>query len=105
MKSRGSLYVRAVLLLIAVGIAVGCSKAPNDAQIANHIQAKIKPNPGLQGKQLAVQSANRSVTLSGVVNSHAQREAAARYASSEPSVKQVVNNLEVTRSTPTQRAQ
>jgi len=105
MKSRGSLYVRAVLLLIAFGIATGCSKAPNDAQIANHIQAKIKADSGLQGKQLAVQSANGSVTLSGVVDSHAQREAAARFASSEPRVKQVVNNLEVTPSTPTQSAQ
>jgi hypothetical protein len=105
MKSRGSLYVRAVLLLIAFSIAVGCSRAPNDAQIANHIPAKIKADPGLQGKQLAVQSANGSVTLSGVVDNHAQREAAARYASSEPGVKQVVNNLEVAPSTPAESAQ
>ena len=105
MKSRGSLYVRAVLLLIAFSIAAGCSRAPNDAQIANHIPAKIKADPGLQGKQLAVQSANGSVTLSGVVDNHAQREAAARYASSEPGVKQVVNNLEVAPSTPAESAQ
>ena len=105
MKSRRSLYVRAVLLLIAFSIAVACSKAPNDAQIANHIQAKIKADSGLHGKQLAVQSANGSVTLSGVVDNHAQREAAVRYASSEPRVKQVVNNLEVTPSTPAQSTQ
>lgn len=105
MKSRGSLYVRAVLLLIAFSIAVGCSRAPNDAQIANHIPAKIKADSGLQGKQIAVQSANGSVTLSGVVDNHAQREAAARYASSEPGVKQVVNNLEVAPSTPAESAQ
>ena len=105
MKSRGYLYVRAVLLLIVFSIAVGCSKAPNDTQIANHILAKIKGDSGLHGKQLAVQSANGSVTLSGVVDNHAQREAAARCASSEPRVKQVVNNLEVTPSTPAQSAQ
>lgn len=105
MKSRGSLYVRAVLLLIAFSIAVGCSRTPNDAQIANHIPAKIKADSGLQGKQLALQSANGSVTLSGVVDNHAQREAAARYASSEPGVKQVVNNLEVAPSTPAESAQ
>jgi BON domain len=105
MKSRGSLYVRAVLLLIAFSIAVGCSRAPNDAQIAKHIPAKIKADSGLRGKQLAVQSANGSVTLSGVVDNHAQREAAARYASSEPGVKQVVNNLEVAPSTPAESAQ
>jgi hypothetical protein len=105
MKSRGSLYVRAVLLLIAFSIAVGCSRAPNNAQIANHILAKIKADSGLQGKQLAVQSANGSVTLSGVVDNHAQRDTAARYASSELGVKQVVNNLEVAPSTPAESAQ
>jgi BON domain len=99
MKSRESLYV-AVLLLIAFSIAVGCSKAPNDAQIANHIKAKIKADSGLQGKQLAAQYANGSVTLSGVVDNDAQRKAAAGYASSEPGVKQVVNNLQVASSTP-----
>jgi BON domain len=105
MKSRGSLHVRAVLLLMTFSIAVGCSKAPHDAQIAKHIQTKTKADSGLHSKQLAVQSANGSVTLSGVVDNHAQREAAARYASSEPRVKQVVNNLEVTPSTPAQSAQ
>ncbi len=105
MKSRGSFYVRAVLLLIAFSIAVGCSSARNDAQIAKHIQAKIKADSGLQGKQLAVQFANGSVTLSGVVGNHAQREAAAHYASFEPGVKQVVNNVEIVPSTPAQSAQ
>ena len=105
MKSRGSLYVRAVLLLIAFSIAVGCSKAPNDTQNANHIHPKIKADSGLRGKQFAVQSANGSVRLSGVVDNHAQREAAARYASSESRVKRLVNNLEVAPSTPAQSTQ
>jgi hypothetical protein len=49
----------------------------------------------LQGKQLSVQAANGTVTLSGSVDNDAQREAAARYASGIPGVKQVVNNLQV----------
>jgi hypothetical protein len=76
-------------------LALGCSKAPNDAQIAGDIQAKLNADSGLQGKQLAVQAANGTVTLSGVVDNDAQRDAAARYASSEAGVKQVVNNLQV----------
>ncbi len=36
------------------------------------------------------------MTLSGTVDSDAQREAAAKYAASEPGVKQVINNLQVT---------
>jgi len=105
MKSRSSQYLSLVLLLIILSIGLGCSKAPNDAQIVSDIQAKINTDSGLQGKQLDVQSANGSVTLSGAVDNDAQRDAAARYASSEPGVKQVVNNLQVAPATPVQTAQ
>jgi len=95
MKVRRSAYVSVVALLAISMTVVGCSKAPNDAQIVSDIQAKISSDSGLQGKQLAVQSTDGSVTLSGVVDNDAQRDAAARYASSAPGVKQVVNNLQI----------
>src|SRR5271167_1510764 len=95
MKARLSLYLIASALLGMVSATVGCSKAPADAQIASDIQNKLNTDSGLQGKQLVVQAANGSVTLSGQVDNDAQRDAAARYASSEPGVKQVVNNLQV----------
>ena len=95
MKARVSLYVRALLLLLALGVAVGCSKAPNDAQLASDIQTRLSADSGLQGKQLSVQSANGTVTLSGTVDNENQRQAAARYAASAEGVKQVVNNLQV----------
>jgi len=105
MKARVSLYLSIATLLTALALAPGCSKAPNDVQIASDIQAKLNADSGLQGKQLAVQAANGTVTLSGAVDSDAQRDAAARYASSEPGVKQVVNNLQVAPLTPVQAAQ
>src|SRR5579863_9423271 len=95
MKSRTSFYFAALVLSAVWVTAVGCSKAPNDNQIVSDIQTKINADSGLQGKQLAVQSTDGSVTLSGAVDSDAQRDAAARYASSEPGVKQVVNNLQI----------
>ncbi len=95
MKARLCFYLSAVVLLIILVAAVGCSKAPTDAQIASDIQNKLNTDSGLQGKQLVVQAANGSVTLSGQVDNDAQRDAAARYASSEPGVKQIVNNLQV----------
>lgn len=95
MKTRVSLYVTAVVLLTVLAVATGCSKAPNDAQITSDIQTKLSADSGLQGKQLSVQTANGTVTLSGTVDNESQREAAARYASSEPGVKQIVNNLQV----------
>lgn len=95
MKGRRSVLVSIVSTLAISMMVVGCSKAPNDNQIVSDIQTKISGDSGLQGKQLAVQSTNGSVTLSGVVDSDSQRDAAARYASSEPGVKQVVNNLQI----------
>src|SRR5271154_4271306 len=95
MKARLSLYLIASALLGMVSATVGCSKAPADAQIASDIQNKLNADSGLQGKQLMVQAANGSVTISGQVDNDAQRDAAARYASSEPGVRQIVNNLQV----------
>jgi len=95
MKAKVSLYLSAVVLLTIFAATVGCSKPPTDAQVANDIQAKLNADSGLQGKQLAVQAANGTVTLSGAVDNDAQRNAAAQYAASVPGVKQVVNNLTV----------
>src|SRR5579872_2425966 len=95
MKARLALYLNALVLLTILAVAIGCSKAPTDAQIATDIQNKLNTDSGLQGKQLIVQADKGSVTLSGEVDNNAQRDAAARYASTEPGVKQVVNNLQV----------
>jgi len=95
MKARFSLYLIAGVLLSIVLSSVGCSKPPTDAQIASDIQNKLNTDSGLQGKQLTVQADKGSVTLSGQVDNDAQRDAAARYASGEAGVKQVVNNLQV----------
>jgi BON domain-containing protein len=84
-----------ILLLVSVAGTVACSKAPNDAQLSSQLQDKFNSDSGLQGKQLSVQASNGTVTLSGSVENDAQREAAARYASGLPGVKQVVNNLQV----------
>lgn len=105
MKARVSLYASAVVLSISLVIALGCSKAPNDTQIANDIQQKINADSGLQGKQLAVQADKGVVTLSGAVDNDGERDAAARYASAEPGVKTVVNNLQVAPAAPVQAAQ
>lgn len=100
MKGKLSFYLCLAVLL--AGIA--CSKAPNDTQIATDIQNKIAADSGLSGKQLVVQAQNGSVTLSGAVDNDTQRDAAAKYAASEPGVKQVVNNLQVTPPAPVQAA-
>lgn len=94
MKSRFSILGSVVLALI-LGLTVACSKPPNDAKVTSDIQSKLGSDSGLQDKQINVQSANGTVTLSGSVDNDAQRDAAAKYAAAEPGVKTVINNLQV----------
>ena len=75
--------------------AIACAKPANDNQVVSDIQSRLSADSGLQGKQLTVQSEKGTVTLSGTVDNQAQRDAAAKYAASEPGVKTVVNNLQV----------
>lgn len=83
------------VLAIALCLGVGCSKKPDDAKIASDIQSKFSQDSGLSSKQLSVQSTNGVVTLGGMVDNDAQRDAASRQAASVPGVKTVVNNLQV----------
>ena len=83
-----------ILLLGILAIALACSKAPDDSQLTSQIQSKLNQDSGLHDKQITVQTAGGVVTLSGTVENETQREAASRYASATPGVKEVVNNLE-----------
>ncbi|HMJ21098.1 MAG TPA: BON domain-containing protein [Terriglobales bacterium] len=105
MKAKFSLYVTAIPLLALLTLGVGCTKAPNDAQLTSDIQNKLVADSGLQGKQLGVKAEEGTVTLTGTVDNDAQREAAARYAASEAGVKQVINNLQVAAPPPPETAQ
>ena len=95
MKARPIRNVSVILLIAVMGMTLACSKAPSDSQISTQLQDKMSLDSGLAGKQIGVQSSNGVVTLSGNVDNDAQRDAAARYASGLPGVKEVVNNLQV----------
>jgi hypothetical protein len=95
MKARFSLSLRILPLALILALTIACTKAPNDAQVSSNIQSRLGSDSGLQNKQIAVQSDKGTVTLSGTVENDAQREAASKYAASEPGVKQVINNLQV----------
>src|SRR5258708_27001144 len=95
MNNKSHPWLRILPLISILAIAVGCSKAPNDAQATSDIQSKLAADSGLQNKQIAVQADKGTLTLSGRVDNDVQREAAAKYAASERGVKTVINNLEV----------
>lgn len=95
MNLKFSRTVRIATLLLALMFVFACTKTQSDAKLASDIQSKLSADSGLQGKQLNVQSAAGVVTLAGVVDNDAQRDAAANYAASEPGVKKVINNLQL----------
>ncbi len=95
MKAKLSNLWRAVACAALLAISFACAKPRNDAQVVSDVQAKLSTDSGLQNKQLTVQSSNGTVTLSGIVDNDAQRDAATKYAASEPGVKTVINNLQV----------
>jgi BON domain-containing protein len=104
MKAKLSLYVTGIMLLAILTVGVGCTKAPNDAELTSNIQTRLATDSGLQAKQLGVKAEGGTVTLTGTVDNDVQRDAAARYAAAEPGVKQVINNLQVASSTDTAQA-
>lgn len=83
-----------VLLAGILAIGLACSKAPDDNQTTSQIQSKLDGDSGLHGKAITVRTSGGVVTLSGTVENETQREAAARYASAMPGIKEVVNNLQ-----------
>ena len=95
MKAKLSKFWQAAVCTALLALSVACAKTPNDAQVVSDLQAKLSTDSGLQNKRLTVQSSNGTVTLSGVVDNDAERDAAAKYAASEPGVKTVINNLQV----------
>jgi hypothetical protein len=98
MKVNASKRSAVILLSSVLAIGVACTKTPNDSQLTAQIQSRLSADSGLNGKPITVQTSGGVVTLSGTVDNQTQREAAARYASATPGIKQVVNNLETTAS-------
>jgi hypothetical protein len=83
------------LFVVILGWTVGCAKKPDDTKISSEIQDRFSQDSGLGAKQLSVKSESGVVTLSGTVDTDAQREAAGKQAANVAGVKTVINNLQV----------
>jgi hypothetical protein len=94
MKAKFALVTVSILLL-SLGMLVGCSKGKSDAQIAGEVQGKIFSDQAIQSRQITVNSTNGVVTLTGSVTNDAERAAVATDAAQIDGVKTVVNNLQV----------
>ncbi len=99
MKVRGGRCSSVILLAGVLAIGLACTKAPDDSQLTSQIQSKLNEDSGLHGKPITVRTTGGVVTISGTVENETQREAAARYASAIPGIKEVVNNLQTASTT------
>lgn len=95
MRARHSWFVLTLAALLALGMASGCSRARNDAQVASEVKGKIDADRNVPSLQITVTSSSGIVTLSGNVGSEKERQAAANDAAQVEGVKTVVNNLQV----------
>ncbi|MBI3668770.1 MAG: BON domain-containing protein [Acidobacteria bacterium] len=84
-----------VALLVALGLAVGCSKARSDQDIATVIKAKMFSDPQLKTANLDVTAKNGEVTLRGEVASDAARYQAFKLATDAPGVNKVDDQMTV----------
>ena len=80
------------LFLIVLG-ATGCSRRPENAQLAAMVQNRIRGDQRLQMARIQVLATNGVVTLSGYVGNSDQRTATVQDASQIEGVRVVVDNL------------
>jgi hypothetical protein len=84
------------LLTALVVFAIGCSQAGRtDAQITSDVQMALGKDAKLANQQIAVQTSNGVVVLSGTVPSEMERMAAQNDATLVSGVKGVMNNIQV----------
>lgn len=98
MKAKISLQAVFVMILaLALSGVTGCSRSSerSDAQVAGDVQSKITSDSALAGRQININANKGVVTLSGNVNSDAERTQASNDAAQVDGVKQVLNNLQV----------
>ncbi len=85
----------AVLILLVLLSLWGCSKAPDDAAIADSLKARFFSDPQLKTEPIGIDVSNGEVTLTGAVSTEAMREQARNLARGAPGVKNVNDFVQV----------
>jgi len=84
-----------IVLLAAVALAVGCSRARSDDAVATDIKAKMFSDAQLKDSNLQVAVKDSEVTLSGQASSDAARYEAFKLATDTPGVKKVNDQMSI----------
>jgi hypothetical protein len=95
MGERSILSVVGLTIAVAIGLAVGCSKGPDDLAVVTNIKAQMFSDQQLHDAKLEVTSDHGQVTLSGTVSSDAARLDAYKMATQTPGVTKVNDQMTV----------
>ncbi len=82
-----------IAAVLALAVAVGCSRGRSDAQVIGEVVTRINSDPKISEKHISVMSSNGVVTLTGSAATDEERTQAANDAAQVEGVKTVVNNL------------
>lgn len=82
-----------VALMVLACAFAGCNRGPDDATLAANVKAKLAANAALSS--IAVTAKDGVVTLTGTVNSEADKSSAEQIAKGVDGVKSVTNELTV----------
>lgn len=93
MKTATKIFGVSVGVVLLMGVLTGCNRGPSDETLTESVQAKLKADPSLSASPIKVSTTGGVVTLSGVVNSDADKTRAAGLAKSVEGVKSVTNTL------------
>jgi len=84
-----------VMVVLAIGLAAGCSRGRSDQDITTDVKAKMFSDPQLKGANLEVAAKNGEVTLGGEVPNDAARYQAFKLATETPGVTKVNDRMSV----------
>jgi len=95
--TRSICAVLAVFTLLA-GVCLAADKITDDT-LYNQVLLKLAGDPVVKGGALKVEVKNGVVTLSGTVDEQRQKDKATKLTKKVKGVKQVINNIEIKKST------
>jgi BON domain len=84
-----------LIAALAIALAAGCAKKPDDAAIVTNIQSQFFAEAELKGSDLHVTSANGEVTLTGTATSDVAHLTAYKIATQAPGVRKVTDQIRV----------
>ena len=95
MRERSILSVVTLTVVLAIALAAGCSKKPDDAAVVTNIKAQMFSDAQLHDANLDVTSDHGQVTLTGTVSTDGARLDAYKIATQTPGVTKVNDEMTV----------